>query len=319
MPFMDLHCDALSRLLANRRAGGTDTLRSGPGGHVSLEKLRRSGYLLQAFALFTDRSRTENPLAEALIQADLFRWEAEANRDWMTPLTGFSQMTEIRAGGRLAALLTVEDGGVCLGEPALLRVLFRLGVRLVTLTWNHPNELGQPNGRPGGLTEAGFACLAEMEGLRMIPDVSHLGDDGFWDVCRAANRPFLASHSCCRALRDHPRNLTDGMIRALADRGGIVGLNFYAPFLGPSPVTRTEDLLRHLRHLMDVGGRDVAALGSDFDGIDCDLELGDAGSMDRLVRAMDRGGFTPAEIDAVCWRNAWRFLEETLPWEASPL
>ena len=103
----------------------------------------------------------------------------------------------------VGCLLTVEEGGVCLGRLPLLRTLYRVGVRMLTLTWNYPNELGQPNGQPGGLTETGLAFLEEMERLGMIADVSHLGDDGFWDVARHAKRPFLASHSCCRALRDH--------------------------------------------------------------------------------------------------------------------
>ena len=312
MPFIDLHCDTISRLLSCRRAGGTDTLRAGPGGHISLEKLRRSGCLLQAFALFVDLKQTQDPLREVLALADLFRTEAEANRDLLLPVKTFSDLERARAENRIAALLTVEEGGVFGGDPAMLRTLYRLGVRLVTLTWNYTNELGQPNGQPGGLTETGFAFLEEMERLRILPDVSHLGDDGFWDVCRAAKRPFLASHSCCRALRDHPRNLTDGMIRAIADRGGIVGLNFYARFLGEDPVSRTGDIVRHLRHLLDVGGPAVAALGSDFDGIDCPVELGDSGDMGRLAEVLDAAGFTDREIEAVTWKNAWDFFRETL-------
>lgn len=311
MPIIDLHCDTISRLLRDRRAGGTDTLRAGPGGHISLEKLRRSGYLLQAFALFVDLKETEDPLREVLALADLFWQEAQANVD-LLPVRDFSDLERARAENKLAALLTVEEGGVFGGEPALLRTLHRLGVRLVTLTWNYPNELGFPNGMAGGLTERGFAFLEEMERLRILADVSHLGDEGFWDVCRAAKRPFLASHSCCRALRDHPRNLTDEMIRAIADRGGIVGVNFYARFLGEDPVSRTADILRHLRHIINVGGLSTAALGSDFDGIDCPLELGDAGNMGALAEAMDAAGFTPLEIEAVTWKNAWDFFKETL-------
>ena len=312
MPLIDLHCDAVSRLLDRRRAGGTDTLRRGPGGQVTLEKLARSGYLLQAFALFVNMKKAPDPWAEALALADLFRQEAAANRDLLLPVLTFSDLEQAKAAGRTGALLTVEEGGVFGGSPDRLRQLHGLGVRLVTLTWNYPNELGMPNGRPGGLTETGFAFLAEMERLRIIPDVSHLGDDGFWDVCRAARRPFLASHSCCRALRDHPRNLTDDMIRAVADRGGVVGLNFYAPFLGEDPVSRTADIARHLRRLIDVGGLAVAALGSDFDGIDCPVEFGDAGDMDKLTDALDAAGFTPREIEAVTWKNAWDFFKETL-------
>ena len=146
----------------------------------------------------------------------------------------------------------------------------------------------------------------------MIADVSHLGDDGFWDVARHAKRPFLASHSCCRALRDHRRNLTDEMLKALADNGGLVGVNFYSAFLGPHELSRTEDIVRHIRHVVDVGGEELAALGSDFDGIDCPLELEYAGHMDRLIRALEQGGFTPRQIERVCWQNAWDFYERTL-------
>ena len=312
MPIIDLHCDTLSRLLADRRAGGGGTLRSGPGGHVSLEKLRDSGYLLQAFACFVDLKSTEDPWGEVLALAELYREEAEKNRDLLASILSFSDLEQAKAEGRTGGLLTVEEGGVLEGDLDRLQTLHDLGVRLITLTWNYENELGFPNGKTGGLKPKGFDCLAEMERLRMIPDVSHLGDDGFWDVCRAAKRPFLASHSCCRALRDHPRNLTDDMLRALADRGGIVGVNFYSHFLGTDPVSRTGDILRHLRHMLDVGGLHLPALGSDFDGIDCALELGDAGGMPSLLAAMDAGGFTAEEIEAVTRKNAWTFLREAL-------
>ena len=312
MPIIDLHCDTLSRLLADRRCGGADTLRAGPGGHVSLEKLRDSGYLLQAFACFVDLNSTNDPWEEVLALAALYREEAEGNQDLLLPLLTFSDLERAKADGKTAGLLTVEEGGVLEGRPDRLQTLHALGVRLITLTWNYENELGFPNGKAGGLKPKGFDCLAEMERLHLIPDVSHLGDEGFRDVCQTARRPFLASHSCCRALRDHPRNLTDEMLHALADRGGIVGVNFYSHFLGSDPVSRTADILRHLRHMLDVGGLHLPALGSDFDGIDCTLEFGDAGGMPSLIEAMDARGFTAEEIEAVTWKNAWDFLRETI-------
>lgn len=112
--------------------------------------------------------------------------------------------------------------------------------------------------------------------------------------------------------RTHRRNLTDAMLRALADRGCLVGVNFYAGFLGPHGTSRLADLTRHIRHMIQVGGLDLVALGSDFDGIDCPLELEDAGHMDRLVQAMEGAGFTPREIEAVCWKNAWEFYRRVL-------
>lgn len=316
MPFIDLHCDTISRILALRREGRSVNLRRGPGLDVDLSQLRRGGYLAQCFALFVDMQsepvKETSPWAEVQALADCWRQEAEENRDLLLPLLRGADLTRAQEAGKVGALLTVEEGGVCQGSLEKLRELHRLGVRLVTLTWNYENELGHPNGRAGGLSETGFAFVEEMERLHILVDVSHLSDDGFWDVCRCAKRPFLASHSSCRALYPHRRNLSDEMLRAIADRGGLVGVNFYAGFLTGGARTPTAAILDHLRHLIDVGGVELAALGSDFDGIDTPLDLGTAGGMPRLAEAMDRHGFTPREIEAVCWRNAFRFLREGL-------
>lgn len=316
MPFADLHCDTISRLLAQQRAGQLTSLRCGAGLEVNLAKLRHSGYALQNFALFVDlqapQVQATSPWEEVQALAGCYWKELENNRDWATPVFTSADLDRAKAAGKLACVLTVEEGGVCQGDLSRLRRLHRLGVRMLTLTWNYANELARPNKQAGGLTETGIAFLEEMEALGMILDVSHLGDDGFWEVCRRAKRPFVASHSSCRALYDHPRNLTDDMIKALADQGGLVGVNFYAGFLDGGSITRTGDILRHLRHVIDVGGLDVAALGSDFDGIDTPLELGDSGTMDCLPAALEQNGFTPREIDALCWGNVWRFYREQL-------
>ena len=113
-------------------------------------------------------------------------------------------------------------------------------------------------------------------------------------------------------LSPHRRNLTDEMLRALGDRGCLVGANFYAGFLGPGATSQPADLLRHLRHMIHVAGLETVALGSDFDGIDTPLAWGDAGGMDQVVQALDQGGFSPREIDAICWENAWKFFQRTL-------
>ena len=312
MPFADLHCDTISRLLAGRRLGLTAGLRQDDRLHVDLMKLHASGAIVQNFALFVNLAKVEDPWQEVLTMADLYEEEMAKNQDLACPVRSFADLEAARRSGRVGCVLTVEEGGVCRGRLPLLRTLYRLGVRMLTLTWNHPNELAQPNGQPGGLTETGVAFLAEMEALGMIPDVSHLGDDGFWDVCRLAKKPFVASHSCCRALWDHRRNLTDDMIRAIADRGGVVGMNYYASFLGPYSTSRLEDVTRHLRHVVEVGGLSAAALGSDFDGIDCPLEWEHAGHLDRLTAALDQAGFTPEEIDAICWKNVWNLYRELL-------
>lgn len=312
MPFADLHCDSLAWLRHNHQRGKTMVLRDSEPMHINLQKLTRSGYALQNFALFVNLAQETDPWQAVLELADLYDREMACNADLVRPCRTFADLEAARAAGKVAAVLTVEEGGVCQGSLEKLETLHRRGVRMLTLTWNHENELGFPNGSDGGLKPFGYDCLARMEELGVVADVSHLSDRGFWDVCAAATRPFAASHSSCRALWPHRRNLTDEMIRAVADRGGIVGVNFYAAFLADGETTRTEDIVRHLAHLRDVGGLEVCALGSDFDGITCPLEMVDAAGMDQLVQALDRGGFTQREIDKLCWENVWEFYRNSL-------
>ncbi|MDO5551229.1 MAG: membrane dipeptidase, partial [Lachnospiraceae bacterium] len=209
-------------------------------------------------------------------------------------------------------------------------ILYQLGVRMMTLTWNFKNELGWPNGRmetdPGnmisvpdtehGLTETGIAFLAEMERLGMIIDISHLNDGGIWDVFRHTAKPFVASHSNCRALASHPRNLTDDMIRALGERGGVAGINFCAAFLRDekpeATVSYINDMIRHMKHMKQVGGIGVIGLGTDFDGIKSQVEVKDASQMQLLAQAMEKEGFTAGEIDQVFHGNVLRVYKEIL-------
>ena len=312
MPFADLHCDTIAWMRHERLAGKTMSLRDTYEMHVNLEKLRASGYYLQNFALFVNTAETKDPWGTVLALAELYVSQTEKNRDWVTPCHTFADMETARKEGKIASVLTVEEGGVCKGSLDNLRTLHRLGVRMLTLTWNHENEIGFPNGSDQGLKTFGYEFLTEMERLGVIVDVSHLSDLGFWDVCREAKKPFVASHSSCRALWPHRRNLTDEQIKALADRGGIAGVNFYADFLGDSPTTRTADIVRHMKHMRNVGGLEVVALGSDFDGIDCPLEMVDASGMDQLIREMEKAGFTQREIEAITWKNVWEFYKNSL-------
>ena len=218
----------------------------------------------------------------------------------------------------MSALLSIEEGGTCRGNLAFLRDFYRLGVRMMTLTWNYPNELAYPNrfsrlpdGRgcfeaetERGLTETGIAFVEEMDRLGMIIDVSHLGDKGIWDVLERAKGPVVASHSNARALASHPRNLTDDMIRRLSEKGGRHGHQllrcvpggFRAEGEGNQP--DQPDGGAHEAH--PERGRDrVHCLGSDFDGISCPLEMENAAALPRLAQEMERAGFSVGEIEAV--------------------
>lgn len=182
------------------------------------------------------------------------------------------------------------------------------GVRMLTLTWNYENCLGYPNGREGGLKRAGFEAVAYMQELGMIVDVSHLSDQGFFDVINMAGKPVAASHSCARSLCAHPRNLTDEQLRAIGENGGVVGVNFHAPFLKENGVSGSvEEVMRHLEHIINCAGSAAAALGSDYDGIPEQPEWGNGEGTPHLLEALSKR-FGAHLMDNICYKNALRLF-----------
>lgn len=330
--FIDMHCDTISQLYGEHEKGGKLSIKDCDL-QVSLDKLEKGGCGLQNFALFTHLAAAgDTPFLYCLKLADTFFTEMRGNQERIGIVRTWDELEKNWNEGKMSALLTVEEGGVCQGETAYLRILYELGVRMMTLTWNFPNELGWPNRRieeaggrirwetddEHGLTEKGIAFLEEMEKMGMIIDISHLNDGGIWDVFRCTRKPFVASHGNCRAVTPHPRNLTDEMIRKLAERGGVAGINFNKAF-----VTRTqgvsgkesaslEEIVAHIRHMKQVGGIGVIGLGSDFDGIPNGTEFGDSAGMQLLAEYMEKAGFTTGEIEAVFYRNVMRVYRELL-------
>lgn len=332
MKIVDMHCDTISRLL-ELEEGEQQELRENTG-HLDLRRMKQAGYLLQNFALFVELVQGRDPWEQVLKLFERYRQEMEKNQDLIAPVLYFEDIAANEAAGKLSALLTVEEGAVCRGELEKLQKLYDMGVRMLTLTWNFPNELGYPNrvgeltevGREAylhtpnvteGLTERGREFVTRMEELGMIPDVSHLSDRGFYDVLEVTQKPFVASHSDARAVCSNVRNMTDDMIRKLAERGGVMGLNYCADFLEEMPAGRKNPgtiaaVVRHARHIADVGGIEVLGLGSDFDGIDTHEELPGAESMGRLWDAMKAAGFTERELDLVFGGNVLRVYGDTL-------
>ena len=312
---LDMHCDTVSRLWRDRQNGDPKTLRENDLA-VDLRKMQAGGYLLQNFAAFVFLQQEQDPLVNVLELIDEYWNQMEANQDLIAPVLRYADIEKNRENGKLSGMLTVEEGGVCKGSVEVLRDLYRLGVRMMTLTWNFENEIGFPHTivtredydpqKRWGLKPRGIEIVREMNRLGMIVDVSHLGDDGFWDVVKYCDGPFVASHSNARAVCGHTRNLTDGMIRALADKGGVMGLNFCGDFLERGSQGTLEEMIRHLRHVRNVGGIGVIGLGTDFDGIDNVPEVEHAGQMPRLAEAMDQAGFSASEIDAVFSGNVLR-------------
>ena len=186
MKIIDMHCDTLSAMLNRKRQGQTYGLDQHHT-QISLDWMQQSGYLLQNFAVFVNLEETQTPLQDALEMIDLFYSEMDAHRDLIRPVRCFADIEKNQSDGVMSALLTGEEGEITLGKPEFLHILYRLGMRMMTLTWNHENSLGYPNKQEKGLKEQGICFLKEMEHLGMIIDVSHLSDAGFYAICR---KPF---------------------------------------------------------------------------------------------------------------------------------
>ena len=221
-------------------------------------------------------------------------------------------------------LLTIEDGGVMGGEMQKLYRAYEDGVRLVTLTWNHENEIGYPNSTDRdimqkGLKPFGFEVLEEMNRLGMVIDVSHLSDGGFLNVAEFVKKtgmPFVASHSNARAITAHPRNLPDMYIRKLSEAGGVMGLNFASHFLSdtqpPDGESRICDMVTHILHIRKIAGSEVLAIGSDFDGVESRMEIDSPAKMVMLYETLHQTGLSEDELEKIFYKNAQRVLTAVL-------
>lgn len=327
IPFIDLHCDTLTQANFHFR----HDLRHLPLEQLDLGRLQQGGARAQFFAICLPRIETVRRLGR-LYEGDwkhirrlagILYHNCAVHSDRIALCKSAADLEANTASGRISAVLAVEDGRDIGGDLERLSLYYRLGVRLITLTWNYPNCFGFPN-QPGeqrpsasemarGLTRFGKEAVEEMNRLGILIDVSHLSDGGFFDVAALSKKPFVASHSNCRALCDHPRNLTDEMIRVIASKGGVIGLNQNPPFLQEDANTsRYETLVRHLAHMRDVGGIDCVALGADFDGCKRSYRMCMRGPRDYPVLAehLLKNGFSQDETEKIFYRNAERILQE---------
>lgn len=314
MSFIDLHCDTISLLLENGKSLYQNDI------DVSIEKMKESDVFCQLFAMFVRMSDFEGPDAAYDYVKKMYAVylkEMEENKEHIRPALCAEDVSNNRKQGLLSGILTVEEGGIIHNDIERVRELYDMGVRLVTLTWNYENSLGYPNSDEpevmnAGLKPFGKQVVQYMNELGMLVDVSHLSDGGFWDVVKLCPGPFVASHSNSRTVRDFRRNLSDDMLRALADKGGVTGINFYHKFLGEDGLGSVADMVRHIRHIKQVAGIDVIALGSDFDGFSGPCEVRNCAQFYKLTDALSIGGFTDDEIEKICWKNAFRVIQSVL-------
>ncbi|MBQ6559407.1 MAG: dipeptidase [Erysipelotrichaceae bacterium] len=320
MKYIDMHCDTMTVLY--RKNG--DLLHNDL--HVDLEKMEKGECLLQNFAVFTNIARDDSSFTWKVI--DFYDQQMELHKDKIRKVMKYEDILENEKNGYRNAMLTLEEGSVVDNDLDQLKAFYDRGVRMITLTWNYPNGIGHPNftyskdskenplytfNKKDGLTDFGIEYIRRMEELGIIIDVSHLSDAGFYDVLKYSTKPFVASHSGARSVCGVARNLSDDMIKLLARKGGVTGVNYCSEFIEDHNETYTsiQGMIDHIRHIAKVGGIDCVGLGSDFDGIENQLEIRDASGMQLLYEGL-KSYFTEEEIEKIFYKNVLRVYKETL-------
>ena len=266
---IDSHCDTVG-LVADKGIEAFQQQKC----HVSLEGLKAGKVGLQFFAAYIAPRNKYPCLQRGLKLIDAYYTMLEKYSDEFQLVLKSTDIGYAIKQGKIGALLAIEGGEVLEGELLNLRILHRLGVRALTLTWNYRNEIGDgvlESKSKGGLSNFGHEVVKEMNYLGMLIDVSHLSEKGFYSVLEVSKKPISATHSNAWCIHPHPRNLRDEQIKILAKTGGVMGINFYPPFLSNQKAD-VNDIIRHIEHIAGLAGTDVIGFGSDFDGIDETLD-----------------------------------------------
>lgn len=323
MKIVDMHGDSIYQLLKRRKKGIKCEFFKNDL-HMDIEKMKAADYLLQNFALFVDQGECEDPYEEAKAEYAVFLEEMEKNKDSISQVFCYEDILNNQREGKLSALLTLEEGEICKGEINKLEEFYSYGARMMALTWNYDNSLSTANanktpwkrnytGSRDGLTETGIEFVECMEELGMIPDVSHMSDQGIEDLLQIAKKPFVASHSNARSLCGHPRNLTDDFLKRMGEKGCVIGTNFASAFLKENTnFSKNEWIADHILYMVNVAGIESVGFGTDFDGISCGLELENCSNMQRLAEVLNLRGMSESQIEHIFYKNVLRLYKELL-------
>ncbi len=320
MCLIDMHCDTAGKILESK--SGEGLLEN--SFDIDIRRMKKAGTMAQFFAcfvymeMFHGEDRLEQAFAYAKRMSAKMKEEIAKNSGEIAFATNADEILRNWENQKISAILTVEEGGILNGSLEKLEELYGEGIRLITLMWNFENCMGFPNSTDSevmrkGLKPFGFETIERMNELGMLVDVSHMSDGGFWDVVRHCNAPFVASHSSARSLCNHPRNLSDEMLKALGEKGGVVGLNFYPAFVSEEKKAGKEALAAHIRHMVNMAGIESVAIGTDFDGFEGgELEIDKVEKMPLLYQELRKSGFTEGQLEKIWYKNAMRVIRDVM-------
>ncbi len=291
-------------------------------GQIDIPRIRKGGVKCLLFAMYVDPQYTAR-LRRLVQMMDAFHSELARYPKQVSLVTSYNEIMKAVQDSKITAMITIEGGEPLEGSVEALRAMYKLGARSLTLTHFPRNELGDGSGADTGshLTELGKTVVQEMNKLSMIVDISHLNQTGFWDVLELTKDPVLATHSNCKALCSHHRNLTDDQIKALAEKGGVMNLSFCAGFIkdgigfgDPEAVKKVtvQDWLDHLDHAVKLVGTNHVGIGSDLDGGCGFPDLHDVTTFPHLTEGMVARGYSDSDIKKVLGANNLRVFKEVL-------
>jgi membrane dipeptidase len=346
MPVFDGHNDVLLRLMRGKIQPEQAFLEGDNIGHLDWPRMKQGGFVGGFFAVYVPsegigmdvdalmaQPRYDVPLPPQLALAPsqqvtvhmaslLIRIERASNGEVKICRTA-ADIRHCIDTGKLAAILHIEGAEGIDPDLHMLDVLYESGLRSIGPVWSRPNIFGHgvpfrypstPDTGPG-LTDRGIELVRACNRLKVMIDLSHLNEKGFWDVARLSDAPLVATHSNAWEICQHSRNLTDKQLAAIRESGGMVGVNFATSFIRPDgrrdDDTSLEEMIRHMDHLIEHVGVDGVGLGSDFDGATIPAEIADVRGLPRLVDAMRRHGYDEATLRKLCYENWVGVLERT--------
>ena len=283
-----------------------------PDFHVDIVKMKEAGIKVAVFAVFVEsRYKPFFALQRSVQLIDRFLNLVE-NSEELELIKDLIDIERVLESNKTGALLALEGGEGVFDESAL-RIFYRLGVRMISLTWNQRNQLADGIGEletKGGLTLLGKKIIREMEDLGIILDVSHIAPAGFWDIVKITRKPFLASHSNAMSLCKNKRNLDDEQIKAIANTGGLIGINFAPEFLVNNKSADISDVIRHIDYIREVAGIERVVLGTDYDGIQTTpAGLEDLSKLKNLKKELRNNDYSKEEVEKIFLRNWLDFLQ----------
>lgn len=305
----DAHCDTILDVLEGKRNLGERSKE----GHLDLPRLKAGGVKAQVFAVFVRPEWYFDAVHATLKGIVTLAREIKKNEKDAMLVRGFDDAQKAIGDGKVAAFMSIEGGEALQGDLDMLEVYAKMGVSSIALTWNNRNAIADGAGdvrSNGGLSSFGVEVIKEMERLGIVVDLAHISPKGFWDALEICEKPFIVSHTLPRKFMDIPRNLDDQQIKAVAERGGVIGVSFYFASYGGKGGT-LDTVLDAIDYIADKAGVDCIGIGSDFDGFSGTVEgLESCEQFINITRGLVKRGYSDEDIKKILGGNFMRVYEK---------